>query len=184
MQKRVLRFDAWRHPIMAEILSRRGDLDLIQRQHIDQGRRRPVDARDPFGQGQSNIPLGLGCQSEENVAEQRRDLGWRRIGFTQRSDLQQKALTIVGTAAMIWVGGQIVVHGLHVLGQHQPYEWIHHMAEAAAQALPAAPGVAAWVTTAFFDGILGLMLGLVLIPVANHVITPAIGAVRGALGRA
>ncbi|WP_423207271.1 DUF808 domain-containing protein [Paracoccus yeei] len=95
-----------------------------------------------------------------------------------------KALTIVGTAAMIWVGGQIVVHGLHVLGQHQPYEWIHHMAEAAAQALPAAPGVAAWVTTAFFDGILGLMLGLVLIPVANHVITPAIGAVRGALGRA
>ncbi|MBY0137406.1 DUF808 domain-containing protein [Paracoccus yeei] len=95
-----------------------------------------------------------------------------------------KVLTIVGTAAMIWVGGQIVVHGLHVLGQHQPYEWIHHMAEAAAQALPAAPGVAAWVTTAFFDGILGLMLGFVLIPVANHVITPAIGAVRGALGRA
>ena len=95
-----------------------------------------------------------------------------------------KALTIVGTAAMIWVGGQIVVHGLHVLGQHQPYEWIHHMAEAAAQALPAAPGVTAWVTTAFFDGILGLMLGFVLIPVANHVITPAIGAVRGALGRA
>ena len=95
-----------------------------------------------------------------------------------------KVLTIVGTAAMIWVGGQIVVHGLHVLGQHQPYEWIHHMAEAAAQALPAAPGVTAWVTTAFFDGILGLMLGFVLIPVANHVITPAIGAVRGALGRA
>lgn len=95
-----------------------------------------------------------------------------------------KVLTIVGTAAMIWVGGQIVVHGLHVLGQHQPYEWIHHMAEAAAQALPAAPGVGAWVTTAFFDGILGLMLGFVLIPVANHVITPAIGAVRGALGRA
>lgn len=95
-----------------------------------------------------------------------------------------KVLTIVGTAAMIWVGGQIVVHGLHVLGQHQPYEWIHHMAEAAAQALPAAPGVAAWVTTAFFDGILGLMLGFVLTPVANHVITPAIGAVRGALGRA
>ncbi|AYF01941.1 DUF808 domain-containing protein [Paracoccus yeei] len=95
-----------------------------------------------------------------------------------------KVLTIVGTAAMIWVGGQIVVHGLHVLGQHQPYEWIHHMAEAAAQDLPAAPGVAAWVTTAFFDGILGLMLGFVLIPVANHVITPAIGAVRGALGRA
>ncbi|WP_018000871.1 DUF808 domain-containing protein [Paracoccus sp. N5] len=93
-----------------------------------------------------------------------------------------KVLTVVGTAAMIWVGGQIVVHGLHVLGQHQPYEWIHHMAEAAAQALPAAPGAAAWVTTAFFDGIFGVMLGMVLIPVAHYLVSPAIGAVKGLFG--
>ncbi|MFT4015311.1 MAG: DUF808 domain-containing protein [Paracoccus sp. (in: a-proteobacteria)] len=89
------------------------------------------------------------------------------------------ALTVVGTAAMIWVGGQIVVHGLHELGQHQPYEWVHHTAQAAAAALPVAPGLAEWATTAFFDGILGLMLGFVLIPVAKHAITPLIGALRG-----
>ncbi len=94
-----------------------------------------------------------------------------------------KMLTVVGTAAMIWVGGQIVVHGLHELGQHQPYEWIHHMAQAAAAALPAAPGLAAWATTAFFDGIFGLLLGLLLIPLAHHVVSPAIGAVQGLLGR-
>lgn len=93
-----------------------------------------------------------------------------------------KVLTVVGTAAMIWVGGQIVVHGLHQLGQHQPYEWIHHMAQAAAAALPAAPGLAAWATTAFFDGIFGLLLGLVLIPVATRVISPAIGAAKGMFG--
>ncbi|MCV2447475.1 DUF808 domain-containing protein [Paracoccus sp. DMF] len=93
-----------------------------------------------------------------------------------------KVLTVVGTAAMIWVGGQIVVHGLHVLGQHQPYEWIHHMAEAAAQAVPAAPGAAAWVTTAFFDGIFGVILGMILIPVAHYVVSPAIGAVKGLFG--
>ena len=90
-----------------------------------------------------------------------------------------KTLTIVGTAAMIWVGGQIVVHGLHELGQHQPYEWIHHMAESAAHALPQARGVAAWVTTAFFDGIFGLILGLLLIPLATKVINPLIASVRG-----
>jgi len=93
-----------------------------------------------------------------------------------------KVLTVVGTAAMIWVGGQIVIHGLHVLGQHQPYEWIHHMAEAAARALPAAPGFAAWATTAFFDGIFGLVWGMMLIPVAHYAVTPAIEAMKGAVG--
>ncbi|MDS9466156.1 DUF808 domain-containing protein [Paracoccus sp. MBLB3053] len=93
-----------------------------------------------------------------------------------------RVLTIVGTAAMIWVGGQIIVHGLHELGQHQPYEWVHHMSERAAQALPAAPGFAAWVVTAFLDGIFGLILGFMLIPVANYIVSPAIGAVKGMFG--
>ncbi|RDD73372.1 MULTISPECIES: DUF808 domain-containing protein [Paracoccus] len=93
-----------------------------------------------------------------------------------------KVLTVVGTAAMIWVGGQIVIHGLHVLGQHQPYDWIHGAAEAAAQALPAAPGLAAWTTTAFFDGIFGVIWGMILIPVAHYAVTPAIEAVKGAVG--
>ncbi|KGJ11777.1 DUF808 domain-containing protein [Paracoccus versutus] len=93
-----------------------------------------------------------------------------------------KVLTVVGTAAMIWVGGQIVIHGLHVLGQHQPYDWIHGAAEAAAQALPAAPGLAAWTTTAFFDGIFGVIWGMILIPVAHYAVTPAIEAVKGVVG--
>lgn len=90
-----------------------------------------------------------------------------------------KVLTVVGTAAMTWVGGQIVVHGLHTLGVNQPYGWVHDLSEAAALAVPAMPGVASWAMTAFLDGIFGLLLGLVLIPVASHVISPAIGALRG-----
>ena len=89
------------------------------------------------------------------------------------------ALTVVGTAAMIWVGGQIVVHGLHELGWHAPYETVHHLAEAAAHAVPALPVVAAWVTTAFFDGILGLTLGLLLLPVAHYALNPLLAALKG-----
>ncbi|MFV0291961.1 MAG: DUF808 domain-containing protein [Paracoccus sp. (in: a-proteobacteria)] len=81
-------------------------------------------------------------------------------------------LTIIGTAAMIWVGGNIVVHGLHELGWHVPYEWIKHQAEAAAQALPAMAGFVSWFVTAFFDGIIGLVLGMILIPLSGHVIMP------------
>lgn len=86
------------------------------------------------------------------------------------------ALTVVGTAAMIWVGGQIIVHGLHELGWHAPYDLIHDLATSAAAAVPAAPGIAAWVTTAFFDGLLGLALGLLLLPVATRVINPLLQA--------
>ncbi|WP_295047714.1 DUF808 domain-containing protein [uncultured Paracoccus sp.] len=87
-----------------------------------------------------------------------------------------KVLTVVGTAAMIWVGGQIVLHGFAELGWAGPYDWIHHQAEAAARALPQAPGFAAWIVTAFFDGIFGLILGMILIPIAHYIINPVLQA--------
>lgn len=95
------------------------------------------------------------------------------------------ALMVVGTAAMTWVGGQIVVHGLHELGMHQPYAWISATAASAAAMVPAGlSGIAAWATTAFFDGIFGLILGMIVIPVAHYVITPLFGAVRSLFGAA
>ncbi|GGF68460.1 hypothetical protein GCM10011402_21130 [Paracoccus acridae] len=87
-----------------------------------------------------------------------------------------KTLTVVGTAAMIWVGGQIVLHGFAELGWAGPYDWIHHQAEAAAHAVPQAPGLVAWAVTAFFDGIFGLILGMILIPIAHYVINPLLQA--------
>jgi len=94
-----------------------------------------------------------------------------------------RVLTVVGTAAMIWVGGQIVVHGLHELGLNQPYEWVQIQAQRAAAAVPQAPRAVGWLVTAFFDGILGLVLGLLLIPVAARVINPAIEGVKRMFGR-
>lgn len=87
-----------------------------------------------------------------------------------------KALTIVGTAAMLWVGGNIVIHGLADLGWHAPYDWIHHMAEIAGHAAAGIQGLAAWATTAFFDGVFGLALGLILIPVVERAINPLLAA--------
>lgn len=87
-----------------------------------------------------------------------------------------KVLTIVGTAAMIWVGGQIILHGLGEMGWHAPYDWVHHQAEAAAHAVPQAPGLVEWAVTAFFDGIFGLVLGLILIPVVERIINPVLSA--------
>ena len=84
-----------------------------------------------------------------------------------------KLLTIVGTAAMLWVGGSIIVHGLEELGFAAPGHLIHDAAYAVAHAVPPAlEGAAEWTTKAVLDGILGLVLGLVLIPIGEKIITP------------
>ena len=88
-------------------------------------------------------------------------------------------LMAVGTAAMIWVGGSILLHGLGELGWHAPYDWIHHQAVAAAAFVPAWAGAIEWAVTAFFDGIFGLAYGLVLLPIVARVIDPAIHALTG-----
>lgn len=97
-------------------------------------------------------------------------------GLVQAMPKLMTFLSTVGTAAMLWVGGNIVVHGLDVLGWPWLYDQIHHLAEIAAHAVPAAAGFVMWAVTAFFDGIFGLILGLVLIPVATRLIGPAVAA--------
>jgi uncharacterized protein len=87
-------------------------------------------------------------------------------------------LSVVGTAAMIWVGGSIVVHALHQIGWHAPEEVIAGAAAVAATWLPVAPGAARWLATATMDGVLGLALGLVLIPVAQRVLVPLARGLR------
>lgn len=89
-------------------------------------------------------------------------------------------LSTVGTAAMLWVGGNIVIHGLEVTHLWAwPYETIHHIAEVAANAVGTATGFVTWVVTATLDGIFGLILGVILIPVATRVIGPIWGAMTG-----
>ena len=89
-------------------------------------------------------------------------------------------LTIVGTAAMLWVGGSIIVHGLSQMGWHAPEEIIHAVAVSIAHNLPEAVVPAAeWTATAAMDGVLGVILGLLLIPVTTWVITPIWNGVFG-----
>jgi hypothetical protein len=92
-------------------------------------------------------------------------------------------LSTVGTAAMLWVGGAIVLHGLEVTHLWAwPYETIHHLSEEAAHAVPLAQGFVAWAVNAFCDGIIGLALGLALIPVAERVFAPLWSLATGRRG--
>ncbi|NBC35768.1 DUF808 family protein [Novosphingobium sp. FSY-8] len=74
-----------------------------------------------------------------------------------------KVLTVlagVGTAAMLWVGGGILLHGADVLGWHAPYGFAHHLSDAAAALVPALAGFVGWLTGAVVAGIAGLAVGV------------------------
>ena len=88
-------------------------------------------------------------------------------------------LLIVGTAAMLWVGGSIVIHGLNSLGFSWPEHIIHDVSYAVADVVGTAKGAVQWMAKATMDGVFGLGLGLVLIPVATKLIVPVWRAVRG-----
>jgi len=83
-----------------------------------------------------------------------------------------KLLTIIGTVAMLWVGGAIIVHGLEELGLHQLGHAIKDIAKAAQTAVVPEGGSIAWAVQAILDGIIGLGIGLILIPVSNTILIP------------
>jgi hypothetical protein len=94
------------------------------------------------------------------------------------------ALGGLGTAAMIWVGGSIIVHGLAEFGLHGPEEIIHSAALAAGHALPAIAGFVEWLVTAAGSGAIGLLIGAALIPVIGRIIAPVWKALRRVLRKA
>ena len=92
-----------------------------------------------------------------------------------------QVLSLVGTAAMTWVGGSIVAHGLYEFGWDLPEHIIEGAAHWAEATFPAIAGFAGWFATAFVDFFFGLALGALLIPVASKVIAPLWKAVKGML---
>ena len=87
------------------------------------------------------------------------------------------SLSVIGTVAMLWVGGGILVHGTHTLGLSWPAEPIEHLAHAAGALSGPLSGIVAWTTTALLSGLLGLIVGGV-IAVALHQVLRLFG--RGA----
>ena len=70
-----------------------------------------------------------------------------------------RALAIIGTAAMVWVGGGILVHGLEEFGLGALAHFSHDIAAAAGAAVPSVQGIVTWTAGAIFSGVVGLITG-------------------------
>jgi predicted DNA repair protein MutK len=71
-------------------------------------------------------------------------------------------LTAIGTVAMLWVGGGILLHGTHTLGLAWPAEPVEHLAHAAGGLFGSLGAAVNWTTTALLSALLGLIVGGVL----------------------
>ena len=65
---------------------------------------------------------------------------------------------IVGTVAMLWVGGHLVIENLSQVG----LSVFHHLLEGAVHAASSLGAVMAWVVETALSGVFGLALGAVL----------------------
>jgi uncharacterized protein len=74
-------------------------------------------------------------------------------------------LTVVGVAAMLWVGGHILLVGADDLGWHAPYDLVHHVEEAVHHAAPAVGGFLGWVVNTVSSALVGLVVGAVAVAV-------------------
>ena len=69
------------------------------------------------------------------------------------------AITLVGTIAMLWVGGHIMLQGAYDLGWHAPYDLVHVL-ETPFAGIPVVGGFLAWLVNTLCSAVLGVAWGL------------------------
>lgn len=76
------------------------------------------------------------------------------------------AITLVGTIAMLWVGGHIMLQGAYDLGWHLPYDLVHVL-EAPFAGIPVVGGILAWLVNTLCSAVLGLAWGLIVMVILH-----------------
>lgn len=92
----------------------------------------------------------------------RSSLGLMRVvgrGLVAGVPVFLKALAMIGTAAMLWVGGSILVHGMAELGLHVPEHLIETVAGSVGSASTYLPGAMQWIATSALQALLGIGVG-------------------------
>ncbi len=97
-------------------------------------------------------------------------------GLVRAMPLLLAALTLVGTAAMLWVGGHILLVGSEELGLTAPYDAVHHLEEAAHDATGALGGVLGWLSGTLASALVGLVVGAVVAAVVSRTLHRRKGA--------
>ncbi len=76
-------------------------------------------------------------------------------------------LSVIGTAAMLWVGGHILIVGAHELGWDLPYDIVHDLEEAVHD-VGGVGAVLAWLVNTGISAIVGLTAGALVVAIVSR----------------
>jgi uncharacterized protein len=79
-----------------------------------------------------------------------------------------RSLSSIGTAAMLWVGGGILLHGVEDMKIHHFPETVHEAANELAAQFGPGEGIVAWLANAFAAAIMGAIVGLAIVLVVRQ----------------
>ena len=120
------------------------------------------------------IVFTLGVYGAVAVLIKMDDIGLRLLERRDGNSLVGKALVkgmpyvlhiigIIGTAAMLWVGGHILTSGLAEFGLSAPVDAVHHLS----QLVPA--GVLEWLVDTASSMVFGFVVGAILVAVVEGI---------------
>ncbi|MFT4286786.1 DUF808 domain-containing protein [Nocardioides sp.] len=100
-----------------------------------------------------------------------RDSGFSKIlgrGLVKAMPGLLTALSIIGTVAMIWVGGHLLLTSSHELGLDQPYGWVHDLEHDIAHHVAALGSLLGWLFNTLVSFVIGLVVGsLILVGISG-----------------
>jgi hypothetical protein len=93
----------------------------------------------------------------------------QRIGLTLVRAMPKLlvALSVIGTAAMLWVGGHILLVGFDELGWTTPYHLVHELEHLVAD-VPGIGGVLAWMVNTAASALVGFGVGWVIVTIGER----------------
>ncbi len=87
---------------------------------------------------------------------------WLGLGLVRGMVPFLRLLAVVGTAAMLWVGGGILLHGLETMGVAGPAHAVAAIGTTVSGAVPVLPTAAAWLVESVLAAMAGLVVGIAL----------------------
>jgi uncharacterized protein len=101
---------------------------------------------------------------------ERKPAGLRRLGHGLVAAMPHvmRVISTIGIAAMIWVGGHLVLAGTYTLGWHGPYGLVHQLEESVA-GVPGVGGLLAWLVDTLASALVGLLVGFLVVGVLSLV---------------
>lgn len=101
---------------------------------------------------------------------QRDDPSSQRLGRTLVTGMPKvlALLSTVGTFAMLWVGGHILIAGADELGWHTPHDLVHHVEDWVVD-VPGLGGTLAWSVNTLLSAAVGFVIGNVVVEVVTRV---------------